>query len=99
MEKKEQAGIYLRWSRDDGKAEETMSIGTQRLMLTKYAKDHGFGSVIEYMDDGWSGLNPQRPGFQQMLADAESGKINTILVKDMSRFGRLRTCIHILKVQ
>ena len=57
-------------------------------MLAKYAKEHGFTNTAFYIDDGFSGTNFNRPDFQRMMSDAEEGKIATIIVKDMSRFGR-----------
>jgi DNA invertase Pin-like site-specific DNA recombinase len=57
-------------------------------MLTKYAKEHGLKVISEYVDDGYSGITFERPGFQRMIADIEAEKINVVLVKDMSRFGR-----------
>lgn len=57
-------------------------------MLEKYATENGFEIVDEYIDDGWSGTNFQRPGVQRLLEDAKNGKINVIIVKDLSRFGR-----------
>lgn len=89
MKKQEQAGIYLRWSNDDGREiGEAISIGTQRQLLMKFAKENGISVTQEYLDDGFSGTSFDRPGFQHMLADIEDGKINCVLVKDMSRFGR-----------
>lgn len=57
-------------------------------MLTKYAKENGFGNTRFYFDDGYTGTNFNRPGFQQMLEDIEMGYVSTIIVKDMSRLGR-----------
>lgn len=84
----EKIGIYLRLSRDDEKAGESMSIEHQRIILRKYAEEHGGKIVDEYADDGFSGTNFDRPGVQRLLSDAQTGKIDTILVKDLSRFGR-----------
>ncbi len=81
-------GIYMRLSRDDDKAGESMSIEHQRMILRKYVAEHGGEIVDEYVDDGWSGTNFDRPEVKLMLSDAQSGKIDTILVKDLSRFGR-----------
>ena len=81
-------GIYMRLSRDDDKAGESMSIDNQRIILTNYVEEHGGTIVDEYVDDGWSGTNFDRPEVQRILADAQSGKIDTIIVKDLSRFGR-----------
>ena len=57
-------------------------------MLTQYAKEHGFMVVEIYVDDGWSGLNFDRPDFNRMLDDIESGKIDVVITKDLSRLGR-----------
>lgn len=64
------------------------SIKTQKAMLTQYAKEHGFLIVEVYVDDGWSGLNFQRPDFNRMLDDIEAGKIDVVITKDLSRLGR-----------
>ena len=82
------AAIYCRLSRDDGGDAESNSIQTQRIMLTNYAKEHGFLIYNEYIDDGISGTTFQRPSFQRMVADIEDGKINIVLCKDLSRLGR-----------
>ena len=81
-------GIYMRLSRDDDKAGESMSIDNQRIILQKYVEEHGGTVIDEYIDDGWSGTNFDRPNVKRMLADAQSGRIDTIVVKDLSRFGR-----------
>ncbi len=80
--------LYMRLSRDDENYGDSISIETQRLVLNAYARDQGFFIVDEYVDDGWSGTNFERPGFQRMLQDIEAGKVNCVLVKDLSRFGR-----------
>ena len=80
--------LYCRLSRDDGSDAESNSIGTQKLILGKYATEHGFTNVQYYVDDGFSGANFDRPGFKRMIADAEAGLISTVICKDMSRFGR-----------
>lgn len=64
------------------------SIKTQKAMLTQYAKEHGFLVVDVYVDDGWSGLNFDRPDFTRMLDDIEAGKIDVVITKDLSRLGR-----------
>lgn len=81
-------GIYLRLSKDDERAGESLSIENQRCILTKFVHEHGWNLVSEWVDDGWSGTDFDRPGVQGLLADAQSGKINIIVVKDLSRFGR-----------
>ena len=80
--------LYCRLSRDDGGDSESNSISNQKAILTKYAADHGFGETKFYIDDGWSGANFNRPGFQAMLGDIERGFVGTVICKDMSRFGR-----------
>ena len=64
------------------------SIQTQRMMLRDYAQTHNLLVVDEYVDDGWSGTNYDRPGFQRMTDDIEDGKINCVVTKDLSRLGR-----------
>ena len=82
------AGIYLRLSKDDEKAGDSLSIENQRLILRKYVADNGWELIDEYVDDGYSGTNFDRPEVQRLLEDAKTGKIDTIIVKDLSRFGR-----------
>lgn len=81
-------GIYARLSRDDGQEAESSSIENQRLILTKYVKEQGWTLHDVYVDDGISGTTFERPGVQKLLDDAKNGIINTIIVKDLSRFGR-----------
>lgn len=80
--------LYLRLSRDDDNEGDSNSIQTQRMMLRDYAQTHGLLVVNEYVDDGWSGTNYDRPGFQKMIDDIEDGKINCVVTKDLSRLGR-----------
>jgi DNA invertase Pin-like site-specific DNA recombinase len=80
--------LYLRLSRDDELQGESGSIQTQRMMLRQYAAENGLSVVDEYIDDGWSGTNFDRPGFQRMIDDIEEGKINCVVTKDLSRLGR-----------
>lgn len=82
------SAIYLRLSRDDELHGDSSSIKTQRQMLRKYAADHNINIYDEYIDDGWSGTNFNRPDFQRMIADMENGRIGTIITKDLSRLGR-----------
>ncbi len=63
---------------------ESNSISNQKRILETYAKQNGFSNLRWYTDDGYSGANFQRPGFQAMLADIEAGKVGTVIVKDMS---------------
>ena len=79
--------IYLRLSRDDGN-EESQSIHSQREILTSYVNSQGWKVYEEYVDDGFSGTNFNRPGFQRMINGIESGIINMVITKDLSRLGR-----------
>lgn len=81
-------GIYLRLSRDDERAGESLSIENQRKILVNYVQEQGWEIYKEYMDDGYSGTTFDRPGMQKMLDDAKNGRINLIICKDLSRFGR-----------
>lgn len=81
--------LYCRLSKDDDMAQgDSESIKTQKAMLTQYAKEHGFMVVEIYVDDGWSGLNFDRPDFIRMLDDIEAGRIDVVITKDLSRLGR-----------
>ena len=80
--------LYCRLSRDDGGDAESNSIGNQKKILSRYAAEHGFTHTKFYVDDGWSGGNFNRPGFEAMMEDVDKGLIGTIICKDMSRFGR-----------
>ena len=80
--------LYCRLSRDDDVQGDSNSIANQKRILEAYAKQNGFTNLRWYTDDGYSGANFQRPGFQSMLADIEAGKVGTVIVKDMSRLGR-----------
>ena len=80
--------LYVRLSRDDENEGDSNSIAHQIEILTKYCRDHGITNYKIYKDDGYSGTSFKRPGFQEMLADIEAGIVGTVIVKDMSRFGR-----------
>ena len=82
------AAIYCRLSSEDGADHESMSIGNQRALLTEYVEKQGWEVVDTYIDDGFSGTNFDRPGFQRMIADIEKGRINLVITKDLSRLGR-----------
>ena len=82
------AALYMRLSKDDDGTSESASIMTQRKMLRSYAADKGFQVFDEYVDDGWSGTNFDRPDFKRMIADIEAGKVNLVMTKDLSRLGR-----------
>ena len=82
-------GIYVRLSQEDERAGESLSIENQKKMLTEYvSKQEGWNLIEICEDDGYSGTSFDRPGIKQILDDAKSGKINLILCKDHSRFGR-----------
>ena len=80
-------GIYIRLSRDDGNIESD-SIVSQRSLLNQYIKENNYNLIDEYVDDGFTGTNFERPSFKRMIKDIESGRINMIITKDMSRLGR-----------
>lgn len=80
--------MYLRLSREDGDSTESNSISNQRQIIKSYARDNDFKVVAEYVDDGFSGSNFDRPKFKKMIQDLEEKKFKTIIVKDLSRFGR-----------
>ena len=80
--------LYPRLSHEDELAGESNSISNQKRILETYARQNGFSNLKWYTDDGYSGANFQRPGFQAMLADIEAGKVGTVIAKDMSRLGR-----------
>ncbi len=85
---KYKVGLYLRLSREDEGDKESESIANQRLFLMSYALERGWDIIDEYIDDGYTGTNFQRPGFKRMLEDAKHKRINCIITKDMSRLGR-----------
>ncbi len=80
--------LYSRLSCDDDLQGDSNSIKNQKAMLGKYAQEHGYKNPQFYVDDGYSGTNFNRPDFQRMIKDIEAGKVKTVIVKDMSRFGR-----------
>lgn len=83
------AALYCRLSKDDdGKMGESSSIQTQRDILENYCRQQRLLIHDFYVDDGYSGLNSQRPGFERMLGDIDAGKINLVITKDLSRLGR-----------
>lgn len=81
------AALYMRLSKEDGKTE-SRSISSQREILRNFAKENGFFIFDEYIDDGFSGTNFDRPAFNRMISDIESGKIGIVITKDLSRLGR-----------
>ena len=85
--------LYARLSQEDlqkknGKEDDSNSILNQRMFLEKYAADHGFGYTKFISDDGYTGTNFNRPGWQEVMELVESDQVATIIVKDMSRLGR-----------
>lgn len=82
------AAVYCRLSVEDKLAGESGSISTQRTLITQYCKDKGFNIADYYVDDGFTGTNFDRPDFERLLNDIDKGKINVVLTKDLSRFGR-----------
>ena len=80
--------LYCRLSQEDERMGESLSIENQKSILLQYAKEHHFPNPVFFVDDGFSGTNYDRPGFQSMLEQVESGKVGIILCKDLSRLGR-----------
>lgn len=88
---KNQIGItalYCRLSRDDGTESESNSIGNQKKLLSQKAKEMGLTDTKYYVDDGYTGTNFNRRGFQQLIDDIEIGLVSAVMVKDLSRLGR-----------
>ena len=88
MERTYNVGIYCRLSKDDDRPGESMSIETQRAMLTEYCEKNGYNIYGEYVDDGFTGTNFERDAFQRLLNDIDAGAVNMVLTKDLSRLGR-----------
>jgi len=80
--------LYIRLSKDDGLNQESKSISSQKAYLREYIKKLNYKNIFEYIDDGYTGTNFNRPSFKRLLKDIESKKINTIITKDSSRLGR-----------
>lgn len=87
-QQEEFTALYCRLSQDDGREGESNSIVNQKEYLMKYTKEHGFPNPKYYVDDGYTGTNFDRPSFKEMSADIEKGLVKTVIVKDLSRFGR-----------
>lgn len=84
-----QVAVYIRLSREDGDKDESDSVGNQRRLLIDYiSKKEDLMLYDTYIDDGYTGTNFKRPSFQRMIKDIEVGKVNCVIVKDLSRFGR-----------
>lgn len=88
VDKENIAVMYLRLSKEDGEKVESNSISNQREIINSYVKRNQITMVKEYVDDGYSGANFDRPNFKEMISDAYDKKFDTIIVKDLSRFGR-----------
>ena len=82
------AFLYERLSRDDNMDGESYSIGNQKKLLTKVAKEKGYTNLVHFFDDGISGVTTDRPGFADMIQQLEQGKAAAVFVKDLSRLGR-----------
>ena len=82
------AAIYLRLSKEDGDKEESESVTNQRKILKTYAKENGYTIYDEYVDDGYTGTNFNRPNFNRMIKDIENKKINMVITKNLARLGR-----------
>lgn len=80
--------LYCRLSQEDSLQGDSNSIQNQKEILGKYAADHGFPNTVFYVDDGYSGTNFNRPGFNEMMEAVEAGRVKTVIIKDMSRLGR-----------
>ncbi len=85
------AGIYIRLSQEDQDKKyesDSESVVNQRELLKDFVRNNGFNLIDEYVDDGYTGTNFDRPGFQKLLQDINDKKINLVIVKDLSRLGR-----------
>ena len=80
--------LYCRLSRDDGVDGDSNSVSNQKKLLSQKAKEMGLSNPRYYVDDGYTGTNFNRPGFQQLLSDIEMGYVSAVMVKDLSRLGR-----------
>ncbi len=80
--------LYIRLSKEDGDKEESESITNQRKLLREYAKENKYNVYDEYVDDGYTGTNFDRPDFIRLIGDIEAGKVNMVITKDLSRLGR-----------
>ena len=88
MDQQRITALYCRLSNEDDLEGESNSISNQRAILLKYAQDHGFRNTQFFVDDGYTGTNFNRPSMQELLSLVEAGEVGTIIVKDLSRFGR-----------
>lgn len=88
LAERKKTALYARLSKDDLEDAVSNSIIHQKFMLEKYAEEHGYYNTQFYADDGYTGVNFNRPAFQEMMDDIRKGKIERVIVKDFSRFGR-----------
>ena len=88
MMNKNRVAIYCRLSKDDEQIGDSVSIETQKMLLAAYCTNQGFEIVEIYIDDGYSGLNFNRPAFKRLINDLENGKFDIVVTKDLSRLGR-----------
>lgn len=88
VEQNKIAFAYFRLSREEAQKSESSSITNQRMIVTKYCEQNSINLVREFVDDGYSGGNFDRPGFQQMMRELNKGLANTVITKDLSRLGR-----------
>ncbi len=88
MNKENRVAIYCRLSKDDEQCGDSVSIETQKMMLETYCISHNFEIYDIYVDDGYSGLNFNRPSFKRLIIDLENGNFDIVITKDLSRLGR-----------
>jgi DNA invertase Pin-like site-specific DNA recombinase len=88
MKQQYNVGIYVRLSKDDERITESLSIENQKFILRKHIQDEGWNEFDIYVDDGFTGVNFERPAVKRLIADVKRGKVNFVLCKDLSRFGR-----------
>ena len=82
------AYVYYRLSREEAQKSESTSITNQKKIVEAYCKQNNITILKSFVDDGWSGGNFERPGFQEMMRALDSGKANVVITKDLSRLGR-----------
>ena len=88
MQAEKITALYVRFSHDENTLGDSNSVAHQKMILTDYATAHGFTNCRIYADDGYTGVNFDRPDFQRMMTDIENGFVGTVIVKDLSRLGR-----------
>ena len=87
------AAIYARLSKEDGDKDESDSIANQRELIKSFIRNKSdIVATMEYEDDGYSGVNFERPSFQKMIEDIRAGLVNCVIVKDLSRLGSIYRC-------